>query len=222
MSPDRMSYREVLQALHLLLDRVGETHWRDWIAQDLSDWDTQRSVAHHLSAYGGMGSLNDVYFSPREYAIPPGKEPWVQALFEDLRSISSTLANSPHIFAPIETWLIRLSIWQPRLRLQGWKCRSCGYADVSPHEIETYLARRESKPAILKALKESNLSQLVQSVLSPTLGFETARDRLVQQIRASAIAIATREGWMRPCPVCGGGDTEVTYWTSRDDRFVPA
>ena len=35
-------------------------------------------------------------------------------------------------------------------------------------------------------------------------------------------AIATRDAWMRPCPVCPSDDTEVTYWTFRDDRFVPA
>ena len=217
-----MNYREVLQALHLLLDSIGETHWRDWIGQDLAEWDTQRSVAHHLSAYGGMGSLNDLYFPPAQYAIPSGKEPWVQALFEDLLSIASTLANSPHILAPVEKWLIRFNIWRPSIRLQGWKCRSCGYADVNPNEIETYLARRELKPVLLKAFNDGTLSQLVQRVVSPTLGWEAQRERLVQEIQASGIAIATREGWMRPCPVCTGDDTEVAYWKSHDGRFVPA
>jgi hypothetical protein len=215
-----VSYRDTLQAMHLLLDGVGETHWRDWIAQDIADWEATGSVAHHLSAYGGMASLNDVYLSAKEYTIPPGKEPWVQSLFEALRSTANSLASSPRFLSAFDAWLVRIGTWQ-KVRLQGWKCRSCGYAEVTPQEIETFLARQEMRCATLSAFKEGQLRNLVKQVLSPEPGWETQRADVVRKVKASGIEIRSREGWMKPCPKCGGGETEVAYWTLHGDRFSP-
>ena len=215
-----MSYRDALAALHLLLDRIGETHWRDWIAQDLAEWDAKRSVTHHLSAYGTMGSLSDLYLSAKVYKIPPGKEPWVQALFENLRSICDSLASSPRLLSSIEGLATRIGTWR-KVRLHGSKCQSCGYAEVTPQEIETFLARQEMRPATLGAFKEGHLRHLVEQVLSPEPGWETQRADVVRKVKASRIEMRSREGWMKPCPKCGGGETEVAYWTLHGDRFSP-
>ena len=32
----------------------------DWLKQDIQDWTQRQEVAHHLRAYGGMGSFNDL------------------------------------------------------------------------------------------------------------------------------------------------------------------
>ena len=49
-----------------LLDRIGEERWATWLRSDLAH--LQRGDAnglnHLLSAYGGMGSLNDLYIDP--------------------------------------------------------------------------------------------------------------------------------------------------------------
>ena len=31
-----------------------------WLERDIEDWTQRREVAHHLLAYGGMGSFNDL------------------------------------------------------------------------------------------------------------------------------------------------------------------
>jgi uncharacterized protein DUF6966 len=215
-----MSYRDALAALQLLLDRIGETQWRDWIAQDLEEWDAKRSVTHHLSAYGTMGSLSDLYLSAKVYKIPPGKEPWVQALFENLRSICDSLASSPRLLSSIESVVTRVGTWR-QLRLRGSKCRSCGHVETTPLEIETFLAHQEMRPAALGALKQGRLPELVQRVLSPEVGWEAQRESVVRKVKASGIEIRAREGWTKPCPKCGSGETEVTYWTLQGDRFSP-
>ena len=53
-------------ALGGLLQRYGERHWADWVIRDrerIREGDAS-GIDHLLSAYGGMGSLNDVLIHP--------------------------------------------------------------------------------------------------------------------------------------------------------------
>jgi predicted nucleic-acid-binding Zn-ribbon protein len=200
-------------------DGIGETHWRDWIAHDIVEWDAHRSVTHHLSAYGGMGSLDDLYLSATNYTIAPGKQPWLQAFFEGLRSISYVLAKTPASLGAIETWLVRIGTWQRETRLQGWKCRACGYAEVTPEALETFVARHDLRPVILDAFKREALPDLARTLLSSEPAAAPQRETIAQALEASGIEIRPREGWMRPCPKCGSSETEVSYWRLRGNRF---
>jgi hypothetical protein len=53
-------YAQPLDAMHRLLMQAGETHWAAWIERAMREWRESRAVKHHLSAYGGMGSFNDI------------------------------------------------------------------------------------------------------------------------------------------------------------------
>lgn len=55
-------YRQALFCLKLILetDHPELENWIAWLETDLEEWDGHRSVRHHLSAYGGMGSFNDL------------------------------------------------------------------------------------------------------------------------------------------------------------------
>jgi hypothetical protein len=58
---------ELLQQLAVFLERYSRAHWVSWIEKDihlLENYDPE-GIGHFLSAFGGMGSLNDVYFSPQ-------------------------------------------------------------------------------------------------------------------------------------------------------------
>jgi len=58
---------ELLKQLAVFLERYNRTHWVSWIQKDihlLENYDPE-GVEHFLSAFGGMGSLNDVYFCPQ-------------------------------------------------------------------------------------------------------------------------------------------------------------
>ena len=55
-------YTEALICLKLILhaDHPEFKNWIDWLDRDIQDWTQYREVAHHLRAYGGMGSFNDL------------------------------------------------------------------------------------------------------------------------------------------------------------------
>ena len=55
-------YTEALVCLRLILqtDHPEFKNWLDWLERDIEDWTQRREVAHHLLAYGGMGSFNDL------------------------------------------------------------------------------------------------------------------------------------------------------------------
>lgn len=56
----------VLEEMANLLEGHSERDWADWISKDIA-WIRRGDgygVLHLLSAFGGMGSLNDVVFHP--------------------------------------------------------------------------------------------------------------------------------------------------------------
>ena len=55
-------YTEALTCLRyiLLADHPEFQNWIDGLERDIQDWNQRREVAHHLRAYGGMGSFNDL------------------------------------------------------------------------------------------------------------------------------------------------------------------
>ena len=55
-------YTEALTCLRsiLLADHPEFQNWIDWLERDIQDWTQRQEVAHHLRAYGGMGSFNDL------------------------------------------------------------------------------------------------------------------------------------------------------------------
>ncbi|HIT33653.1 MAG TPA: hypothetical protein IAC31_03375 [Candidatus Faecousia intestinigallinarum] len=55
-------YTQAFTCLRLILqtDHPEFKNWIDWLDRDIQDWTQQREVAHHLRAYGGMGSFNDL------------------------------------------------------------------------------------------------------------------------------------------------------------------
>ncbi len=66
MGPTTRELVERLRQLQASLERLGEAHWAGWIARDidlleLSDF---YGIEHFLSAFGGMGSLNDLVIHP--------------------------------------------------------------------------------------------------------------------------------------------------------------
>jgi len=56
----------ILAEMLLILERVGEEHWRVWVLErraEIESWDEQ-GVRRLLGGYGGMGSFNDIVIHP--------------------------------------------------------------------------------------------------------------------------------------------------------------
>jgi hypothetical protein len=99
MKSDARRLIEVLDELAELLESDGESHWRAWILRArarLEDGDTS-GAEYLLSAYGGMGSFNDLVLAQSyvngSFSWKPGHEKLNERLTA-LRSEAWTLAQA--------------------------------------------------------------------------------------------------------------------------------
>src|SRR5262252_8072180 len=121
-------YLDALNAMRELLGALGETHWRSWIAKDIAEWEGSKSVSHHLSAYGGMGSFNDIGF----------EDVWRGTLFEDLQSACYHFAHHPTTRPDARK--LEQAMGTIGFELSGWRCLACGYSVVSHRDIDYFIA----------------------------------------------------------------------------------
>jgi hypothetical protein len=208
------TYLEALNAMQRLLESQNETAWRNWILKDIDEWNSGHSVSHHLSAYGGMGSFNDIGF----------QNPWIRYLFNDLRSVCYFLARQPSHKA--EASSIRPSMGNIGFNLQGWRCLACGYQVVSDYDIEDYIAQKIIREEILKALDSGRLEQFVESVIKQPPSHKIfTPDAVLIWAQRGGIDLRHEKGWLRPCPKCNGNDTAVYRWDlieNGDSHFEPS
>ena len=219
-----VTYPEALKAMYLLLDTIGEEHWRDWIAEDLREWEVSNSVEHHLSAYGGMGSFNDMAGPPSEVrGITKAQESLEHFLFCDLKSICYYLAK--HVSRPVSVEGILRSMGTMESQLQGWRCLNCSYAEVSLYDIDFYIAEYIIRHGIIDAVKRSNLHGFVRDVITSGMpSMENERSTVKDAVLRSGIKIGSGGGWTRPCPRCQSMDTVVYDWQQEGIlgmRFTP-
>ncbi|HUJ16825.1 MAG TPA: hypothetical protein VL197_02435 [Nitrospirota bacterium] len=88
-----------LETLTALLKKHGVKHWSTWLGGDLNliKSGDARGIEHLLSAYGGMGSLNDVYLCPENgHIIMKDEMNSVNDNFLELKSDVYALASDIH------------------------------------------------------------------------------------------------------------------------------
>lgn len=205
-------YPDALNAMHELLGALGEHHWRSWIAQDINEWETRKSVRHHLSAYGGMGSFNDIGF----------EDVWLGTLFDDLKSACYYCAHHPTGKPDVRA--LEHSMGSVGFELCGWRCLLCGYGVVSHRDIDYFIARRVIRQRLVVEAGRARLREFVHWVIQsrPSDALFT-HERVTDWVDRSGLHIRDSNDWLRPCPGCGSNDTVVYRWLLVDkagDRFV--
>lgn len=91
VGPAGLLYEQALIGMQGVLQAAGEGHWLRWIEEDIGTWREQGSTAHHRSAYGGMGSFNDLYLMSAQ--SEPDKI-WLNEALDTLRHIAASVAPS--------------------------------------------------------------------------------------------------------------------------------
>lgn len=208
-------YVDALNAMYDLLGALGEQKWRDWIAQDIKEWQNNKSVKHHLSAYGGRGSFNDLTIL----------DVWLYALFDDLRSACHYFAHHPT--DKFDERMLEDSYFNgAEIKLTGWRCLSCGYGVVMPRDIDRFIANHVMRQHFLVEVERTRLQELVKSVIHsrPSDSLFT-KERVSEWVEKSRLHIRELKDWLVPCPSCGSNDTAVYRWLLVGEsgyRFVPS
>lgn len=97
MDADVERLAEALDELAAFLADHSESSWAEWTSKDAA-W-TRRGdgygVTHFLSAFGGMGSLDDVVFDPRNgNAASMAEAEGLNQAFDELRGRAWRLASA--------------------------------------------------------------------------------------------------------------------------------
>lgn len=213
-------YKLTLEAMYKLLCETGVLFWADWILKDLDYWESNKSVKHHLSAYGGMGSFNDVVICvENNHKVNKQQEAWVNHLLMGLKSVAYYLAKSEK--NEINVDMLKEKLKYNNSKIQGSRCLVCGYSELSESDVDNFIAPKIISEGIIKALSEGSLIELTDRVIHmnlPQIGFE--REKIKRIIDKSNINFTTLHRWMRPCPQCGSDDTAVYRWNKIKKNYV--
>jgi hypothetical protein len=238
-------YISSLKAMEYLLEKVNEDYWCNWIRKDIKEWETNQTVDHHMSAYGGMGSFNDVVIcTANQHTISKGTEEWADQLFNWLKSLCFAFAKTPDkdftlkeleekigyhdaslsAFvdgenAPRET----RRLFENKAPIRGWRCMDCGHGEIDEISINYYLAQELLPSIVFKACIERKLKEMIDNVLLLKIdNLDTEKQGIVDAINLSNISIVhERKDFMCPCPLCTSDNTAVYRWDYTGEGFKP-
>jgi len=208
-------YKSVLEALRYLLEVADDKHWCKWITEDICAWKNEKSVYHHLLAFGGMGSLNDLVLCVMNgHNITPEQEPWANTLFIEITSLSymmaKRIADSAH---PDIAETKRLTLRNKPYSIQGVRCLSCGFAVLTERNIDSCISPQIVTEKIIEGLEQGQLNLRVSECLSVELPIiEVAREHVKSLMKRSNICYKKHADFMRPCDKCKSDDTAVYRW----------
>lgn len=228
-------YEHTLVAMERLLNAVGERHWASWIREDIDQWKKAADPAHHLSAYGGMGSFNDVTICrANQHEVSAVQEPWANTLFEWLKALCYYFARHPNQQATSEILIRAVGRDEPSLAafvggdkapasmkglvgsdrtVGGWRCLACGHSEISGTDVDYFIASEVIPRVLFPACVNKTLDELVDKALAVDIrGLEESRRELICAAEASGIIVRDREGWMWDCPKCGQRSSAVGRW----------
>jgi hypothetical protein len=228
-------YEQALHATERFLRQVGELHWADWLREDIAAWRGSGDVSHHRGAYGGMGSFNDVVICRgNRHHVSAEQEPWANSLFEWLKAILFHLSGHPRETPTADALRKAVGRHTPSLsafvggertpdgmrgfagapiKVSGARCLKCGYAEMSPHGIDSAIADEIVPELLFQACARGELADIVDQVLRLDVpGLAERREQLQDAASSSEIHVIGREGWLRSCPDCGADDMAVYRW----------
>ncbi len=221
-----ITYFHVIKALEYLLDQAGELQWRDWLRADIELWQSENDASHHLNAYGGMGSLNDLWISTwNGRVLSESQKSWINETLSLFRHLAFQTAQclkkkNGGVFSRIAVNKV-LRTARGNLHLDGWRCLNCGYLETQVDGVERFLAKEVLPGEISRAKTESDLISIVEMGFSSQLSeIQKMREQVNAQVVESGITVTERNVWMRPCPHCGSNNTEVCHWLRIRRRFA--
>ena len=237
-------YEMALIALLRLLEKVQDKNWTEWIREDLELWKTERLTKHHLRAYGTIGSITDFrILKVNGYKIKEDKEPWANELLlwllalcrkfvedperewsmEEIRGSTGRFGSVIPAFAgEMEESELLSSLSGDNTSLSGWRCKECGYSEVTTEDVESLVAERIVPPLVFSSIEKRKLEKILVRVIAGRVrGATQLRRKVIRLLPESDIQLVDRDGSMRPCPSCDSNHTVVYRWIDRE-KHPPA
>ena len=112
----------------------------------------KHTTEHHLRAYGGMGSFNDVVIGKNDTMGL-----WKSRVFGTIQTLAYGLAKGN-----IKTASLEENFYGNELtEISGWRCRNCGNAIINTRNTDIFMASFFIPKFFVKYLKEDNLSGIL-------------------------------------------------------------
>ncbi len=195
-------YEPCLVALIEALALASEAHWHAWMVDDLERWHRRRDVSHHRSAYGGMGSFNDLWFA--------SGDPWIDETTETLRAamsgISAAAERDPARVVQLPTPVSG--------SVHANRCAACAATLVPESGLQRSVASgwaswwvptclRERRPADICAAAKGELPARRDDYLADAMSRLQPDWLVVESVEAGAPPT--------PCPRCGSIERQPLY-----------
>ena len=196
------NYKAALYILHGLLIDSGMKHWAESIKKDIHLWETRNSVTHHLRAFGGMGSINDLYVGGND-AIGV----WKNTLFDITTTFSWSLAKKKSM--PLN----EIFYGSRPKEISGWRCLHCSHKRITTQDIENYLAATLLPELFFEYAIENRLIEILELKRIITLdSIVKKREHIKGLVQSNNITLSLNSNWLTICPKCGVKNVAVYRW----------
>lgn len=195
-------YKQSLELLRTILLENHYDFWANWLSEDIEKWDKNRDTEHHIRAYGGMGSFNDIVFGNQDIVGL-----WQGAVFGQLQSLAYSLAKGEKLNAIIERIGVNSS------QISGWRCQNCATARLTNLDIERFLRDNTLPQVFIKLLNDNQLADIIniESIINNSQ-VQQKRVALEKLITETNIEISGDTNWLWNCPKCGSSETCTFRW----------
>jgi hypothetical protein len=197
-------YKTALEVLSQILREEKHENWANWMQEDLKLWETNKSVEHHLRAYGGMGSFNDVVVGGNN-----NEGIWKAHIFGHLQGLTYSLAKGDSLEKILET----ISNQPPVNVISGWRCRTCGDARMTDRDINLFIANYFIPQFFVQYVQEDRLKEVFDiPKLIDSEEVIAKKSNMKSLIQQANIILNPDDNWHWTCPKCGSSEVCVFRW----------
>ena len=197
-------YKTTLEVLSQILQEENYDHWAKWMQEDIKLWENNKSVEHHLRAYGGMGSFNDVNVGGND------KEGiWKNHIFGRLQTLAYSLAKGNSV----ESILKPISNQHHAIEISGWRCRNCGDARMTDRDINLFIAYYFIPKLFTEYVHKDKLQEVANiTKLIDSEEVTVKKEQIKSLIKQANIILNPDDNWLWTCPKCGSSEVCAYRW----------
>jgi hypothetical protein len=204
-------YKTALEILAQIMKEEKYDNWVNWLQEDIKLWETNKSVEHHLHAYGGMGSFNDVRVGGND-----NEGIWKGHIFGHLQTLAYSLAKGDSL----KSILGDISNSNNSGQISGWRCRNCGDARMTDRDINLFIANYFIPKLFVEYVQEDRLKEVIDiPKLIESEEVKNKKGQIESLIQQANIILNPDNNWLWNCPKCGSSEVCAYRWEVLEKSF---